>query len=139
MAVIVGPTSWQFGNRFPLGEPTSDGGNTICISGGIVWIVAPASSEVSRNWHDRNDAVTTATNCTSATGWFVPTCYQLQNPGYECRTYWDSYSCALYFSSTPCGSSAAWGTNFSPSYNGDTYPRLTSAVCCVRAFRCVCY
>jgi hypothetical protein len=137
MPIIVGPTFWQFANRFSLGEPAPDGGNVICKSGGgTIWVVAPASSEVSRNWDSRNDAVTTATNCTSATGWFVPTCSQLKNPGYECRTYWDSYSSSFYRSSTEGSSTVGWLVSVS---NGTTNTGNKTKAYCVRAFRCVTY
>jgi len=136
MPVIVGQTLWQFANRFSLGETAPGGGNTICINGGIIWIVAPASSEVSRTWYCRNHAVTTATNCTSATGWFVPTCGQLKNPGYTCRTYWDSYSSAYYWSSTEFSSNGAWVVYFT---NGNTTYGNKTSTNCVRAFRCVSY
>jgi len=119
-----------------LGDPVI-GGYLICRSGGTLWIVAPASSEVSRTWYDRDDAVTTATNCTSATGWFVPTCGQLQNPGYCCKTYWDSYSSTYYWSSTEFGSLRAWIVCFINGFtdDGGYNPNLK----CVRAFRCVTY
>ena len=133
MAVVVGQTFWQ---SYNLGAPAPGGGNTICKSGGIYWIVAPASSEVSRDWYSRNNAVTTATNCTSATGWFVPTCSQLQNPGYCCRTYWDSYSSTYYWSSTCNAISFAGNVLFT---NGTAYSWDKAAAFCVRAFRCVTY
>ena len=120
----------------PLGDPVLDGGYLICCNGGgTAWIVAPASTEVSRNWYCRDDAVTTATNCTSATGWFVPTCCQLKNPGYECKTYWDSYISSFYWSSTHDGGDA-YGLDFS---NGCTAKRDKASSYYVRAFRCVCY
>ena len=138
MSVIVGPALWQLANRFSLGEPALDGGgNTICKSGGgTIWIVAPASSEVSRSWYSRNDAVTTATNCTSATGWFVPNVSQLQNPGFGCRTYWDSYSSAHYWSSTCLTSSSSFRVSF---VDGSADHHTNSITKCVRAFRCVIY
>lgn len=136
MAVVVGPELWHCPNTFVLGGPARGGGNTICKSGGIIWIVAPASSEVSRNWYYYTNAVTTATNCTSATGWFVPTFGQLQNPGYCCRIYWDSYSSTSYWSSTelalpyPC---------FVCFDNGYVNRASRNEVMCIRAFRCVTY
>ena len=139
MPVIVGQTLWQFANRFSLGEPALDGGgNVICKSGGgTIWIVAPASSEVSRSWYDRNDAVTTATNCTSATGWFVPTCDQLQNPGYCCITYWDSYSSNMaYWSNTALSDRAAYKVYLTNGNVGTCGMPVSHPV---RAFRCVCY
>ena len=138
MPVIVGPTFWQYiENRFLLGGPEPDGGNTICrTGGGMAWIVAPASSEVSRTWNGRNDAVTTATNCTSATGWFVPTVGQLQNPGYCCKTYWDSFSYTFYWSSTDAHGNYACNVNFT---NGTRSGYGWGYAGCVRAFRCVTY
>jgi len=130
MAVIFGPSRWHFL------KPAPDGGYLICISGGIKWIVAPESSEVGRTWHSRNDAVTTATNCTSATGWFVPDVDQLQNPGYCCRTYWDSYSTTLYWSSSQTICDNALLVCFT---TGGTFGNLKTATRCVRAFRCVTY
>ena len=137
-AIIVRPTTWQPQPAeeyrvqvSSLGDQMIRGGYLICRSGGgTAWIVAPASSEVSRNWYSRNDAVTTATNCTSATGWFVPNVGQLQNPGYVCRTYWDSYSSGYYWSSTQYNVCFAYinvGINNKANTN------------CVRALRCVTY
>jgi len=144
MAIIVGPTNWQPQPAeeyrvqvSSLGDQMIRGGYLICRSGGsVAWIVAPASSEVTRSWNSRNDAVTTATNSTLATDWFVPTVGQLQNPGYCCRIYWDSYSSAFYVSSTEYNegySGGVWLTT------GGSNAILKSDPACVRAFRCVTY
>jgi hypothetical protein len=88
---------------------------------------------VVRNWHSRDDAVTLANSLMGSCGWFVPSCGQLQNPGYACRTYWDSYSSAGYWSSSEYNTSNAWGVDFNlgSPYNGNkTNPY------CGRAFRC---
>jgi hypothetical protein len=80
-----------YGSLGPIpirGNQSFEGGNLICISSGVYWIVAPGSSEVARTWYLRNDANTTAQSVSGCTGWFVPTCAQLQNPGYCCRTFW---------------------------------------------------
>ena len=141
MPVTFGPSkSHPSYNEFliqngPLGDPVL-GGYLICRSGGIVWMVAPASSEVSRNWNSRNDAVTTATNCTSATGWFVPTIGPLQNPGYCCRTYWDSYSSTSYWSSSSHSACDRCYVNFA---NGFSFFTNKDSALRVRAFRCVTY
>ena len=123
----------------PLGQ-SYEGGNLICCSSGNLWIVAPSSTEVGRSWYLRSDAVTTA-NANAACGdWFVPSCSQLKNPGYHCRTYWEgaqtSYSYGKYWSNTEYHDSRAYYGNF---YN-DTYSYTgkTSSYC-VRAFRCVSY
>jgi len=144
-AIIVGPTNWQPVaaeeqqiQTASLGDQMLSGGYLICRSGGgTAWIVAPASSEVSRTWNSRNNANTVASACTLATGWFVPTCEQLKNPGYECRTYWDSYSSDQYWSSTQYNCSLATLLDFS---TGCTCPCICiNGVRCVRSFRCVTY
>jgi len=118
-----------------LGDPY-EGGYLICQASSVQWIVAPASTEVIRSWFSRNDAVTTAQAAAACGDWFVPTCGQLKNPGYTCRTYWDSYSPAHYWSSTECSSGNAWIVCFlngsaANYYKGNSYR--------VRAFRCVTY
>jgi hypothetical protein len=119
-----------------LGD-TIEGGELICKSGGTAWIVAPSSSEVSRNWYCRNNAVTTAQQVSGCTGWFIPSISQLQNPGYICRQYWDSYASDIYWSSSQYTAFHAVGMNFG---NGNTYNILNKACPrCVRAFRCVTY
>jgi hypothetical protein len=141
MAIIVGPTPWQesasLGAR-PLGSNVA-GGYLICKSGGLAWIVAPSSTEVARTWYCRNDALTTA-NTTGYSGWFIPTCDQIQNPGFVCRTYWDSISNTYYWTSTESSTNYAWyylmcgAGGFAPfSFNCKASTR------CVRAFRCVTY
>jgi hypothetical protein len=112
------------------------GGRIICESGGTRWIVAPNTTEVSRDWYCRDDAVTTAQANAACGDWFVPDIGQLQNPGYTCRTYWDSYSSTRYWSSTEHGSSGAWFVFFN---NGSTFSSNKTLVNCVRAFRCVTY
>jgi hypothetical protein len=113
-----------------------EGGFLICCSGSVYWIVAPNTSEVSRTWYLRNDANTRAQQVSGCTGWFVPTRPQLQNPGYTCRTFWDSFSSASYWSSTEVYSTLACGMRFS---NGIAYSASKSSTYCVRAFRCVTY
>jgi len=128
----------------PIGHPVPTGGYVICRNGGITWIVAPESAEVSRTKTVRFDAVTTAaavTNAVSASagnpcGWFLPTVAQLSNPGYNCRTHWDHHETRYWSCQTitvnpayVCFVDMAGGT--SGSHNGGTY--------CARAFRCVTY
>lgn len=121
--------------RVSLGT-SIEGGRLICRASNVAWIVAPAESEVSRNWYSRNDANTRAQQVSGCTGWFVPTCGQLQNPGYVCRTYWDSYSSTIYWSSTEDNSNYAWFVYFG---NGITFNLNKTHTFCVRAFRCVTY
>jgi len=115
----------------------SSGGHIICKASSTAWIVAPRCSEVSRTWYCREDAVTTANACASPfTGWFVPTITQLQNPGYTCRTFWDSFSSTGYWSSTEHNATCACRVYFT---NGSTTSRAKTTTYCVRAFRCVTY
>ena len=113
-----------------------EGGFLICQASGTRWVVAPSSAQVSRTWYNRNDAVTRAQQVSGCTGWFVPTCGQLQNPGYACRTYWDSYSSTRYWSSTESSATIAW---YVYVFNGSAYSNAKSSTNCVRAFRCVTY
>jgi hypothetical protein len=119
------------------------GGRAICIQptcftgGGTVWIVAPNTSEVSRSWYSRNDANTRAQQVSGCTGWFVPSVEQLLNPGYTCRTYWDSYSSFPYWSSTESSSYSAFGVYFIYGNAGGFASKGFNR--CVRAFRCVTY
>ena len=114
------------------------GGYLICEASSIRWVVAPSSSQVSRNWYTRADASIRAQQVSGCTGWFVHTVGQLQNPGYICRTYWDSYSATCYWSDTECASACAWvlnlndGVSNAPFYN-KPFPWQ------VRSFRCVTY
>jgi len=117
--------------------PQLGGSRIICKNGGIAWLVAPISTEVSRTWYCREDAVTRAIAVTSlTTGWFVPTLGQLQNPGYLCRSFWDSYSSTLYWSSTETFANGAYFVYFT---NGTAYGTNKTYTGCVRAFRCVTY
>jgi hypothetical protein len=124
-----------------LGDPY-EGGFLICQSGGTNWVVSPYSAEVSRSWHSRDDASTRAQQVSGCSGWFVPTCGQLQNPGSACRTFWDSFSPTTYWSSTEGPPpSCAWRVDL-PSGSADVGysggPDKT-ATFCVRSFRCVSY
>ena len=118
-------------------DPTVGGGTVICASSNVAWIVAPASSQVSRTWYCRDDANTRSQQVSGCTGWFVPTISQLQNPGYICRTYWDSFSSATYWSSTSTSTGCAWATNFSAGFSFGSYGK--NGTLCVRSFRCVTY
>ena len=116
------------------GDP-AEGGIIICNQG-YQWIVAPVSTEVSRDWYCRNDAVTTAESNAACGDWFVPTIGQLQNPGYTCRTHWDSYSATYYWSDTESSSSSGVSVSLTGgSISG--FNKVSSFP--VRAFRCVSY
>tara|TARA_B100000035_G_scaffold239101_1_gene207387 strand:- start:576 stop:1712 length:1137 start_codon:yes stop_codon:yes gene_type:complete len=125
----------------PLGG-SYGGGYLICCSSGNLWVVAPSSTEVQRNFYQRSDGVTTANSNAACGDWFVPSITQLNNPGYTCRTHWDSYSsggnnCA-YWSNTELD----WEDNnaccirFNGGYVDFTFKNANNRV---RAFRCVSY
>jgi hypothetical protein len=138
----TGADSYSFTSGQPLLGSSYEGGFLICASGGTRWVVAPNTSEVSRNWHSRNDANTTAQQVSGCSGWFIPSCGQLQNPGFSCRTYWDSYSSGLYWSNTEFDGNTAWAVNMSTGCAINDFSSGGSkcfAVNCVRAFRCVTY
>jgi len=139
MAIVLGQTTWHIPiatGEASLGSVVINSGNLICKAGGVAWIVAPSSSEVGRAWTSRNDAVTMASACTTATTWFVPTCAQLVNPGFCCRVYWDSYALTFYWSSTQQGNYGSQAICFgcpSPCLSCQNNPTVS----CIRAFRCV--
>jgi len=121
-----------------LGDPY-EGGFLICCSSPTRWVVAPSSSEVSRSWYEIGDANTRAQQVSGCTGWFVPSITQLQNPGFTCRTFWDSFSNSCYWSSTTPDffSTCACAVDFSSGSTSN--PRGKYRVQTVRSFRAVSY
>lgn len=112
--------------------PATDcGGFFICCTGGTKWIVAPSCTEVQRGFASSGDAVTVANSLVGSCGWFVAG--GMNDPGYVCRQYWDTYQLDSYWSSSPNHSSFAWATNFS---NGSTFSTTWGNQYYVRAFRC---
>jgi methionine-rich copper-binding protein CopC len=126
----------------PLGQ-SYGGGYLICCSGGNLWVVAPSSTEVSRDWYSRNNAVSCANSNAACGDWFIPSCSQLKNPGYQCRTHWDTFgNSKWYWSNTQHSgvhsSYLACTQFFNPStthYMADNKQTINR----VRAFRCVSY
>jgi len=111
------------------------GGRLICRAGGVQWVVAPSSSQVTRTWSQRNDSNTRAQQVSGCTGWFVPSLGQLQNPGYTCRTYWDNCS-GSYWSCDPINICAFFLSEYPGGQHRYT---LQTALLNVRSFRCVTY
>ena len=157
MGLLVGPTPWWQSNLVsacPAGTFLPDGSSIICKSGGTAWIVAPSCTQVSSAWAGgqyNSTAVgdkccicewsgleTQLINCGfNPSDWFVPSLSQLQNPGFVCRTNWDSFSIALYWSSSERNAVRAYNLNYSNSCV-DCCWKPPPALC-VRAFRCVTY
>ena len=116
-----------------------EGGYLICCSSNNYWIVAPSSSEVQRTWFSRNDSNARAQQVSGCSGWFVPSCAQLKNPGYNCRTYWDSYTYnGRYWSnSANPNPQYAYMVGFHSSMNA--FFDGSTSVERIRSFRCVSY
>ena len=116
-----------------------EGGFLICKASPLRWVVSPRSAEVSRTWYLREDANTRSQAVSGCTGWFVPTCAQLQNPGFCCRSFWGPspcYSSDRYWSSTQVDAICARYVCFT---NGTAPNNHKTCTNCVRAFRCVTY
>ena len=154
MGILIGPNPWWQANIVsvcPVGTILPDGSKIICKAGGTAWIVAPANTQVTQTWNNTTTLLvgnkpcvcdwptlnTGLINCGFNPGdWFVPSISQLQNPGYVCRTQWDSFSAALYWSSTGFNSGEGCSVLFT---NSNTSCCGKSFSNCVRAFRCVTY
>ena len=113
-----------------------EGGYLFAKQGGLAWIVACSSRQVSRTWANRNDAVTVAQASNACGDWFVPSRIDL-NLGHDCKSFWDTFSTLFYWSSTEVDI-RAWGVDFDDgtiSYLG-CFKTCTHRV---RAFRRVAY
>jgi len=111
------------------------GGFLFAKQGGLAWIVACSSRQVSRNWANRNDAVTVAQAGNACGDWFVPSRTDLQL-GHDCKSFWDSFSSTLYWSTTECSATRAWDVYLD---SGVVATTAKTATRCVRAFRRVAY
>ena len=154
MGLLIGPTPWWQANIVsvcPVGTTLPDGSRIICKAGGTAWIVAPNTTQVSQTWNGTTTLLvgdkccvcywSTLCACLITRGfnpsdWFVPSFAQLQNPGYVCRTQWDSFCATCYWSSTEINATNACRVNF---INGTTNTITKPSVNCVRAFLCVTY
>ena len=156
MGLIIGPTSWwqlSLITACPTGTTLPDGSRIICKAGGTAWIVAPSCTQVGSQWAGGQYNSTLVgnkccifewpglqsqlANCGfNPSDWFVPSISQLNNPGYICRTQWDTFSATTYWSSTE---TSATGGCFLCFINGNTFGSYKARTYCVRAFRCVTY
>jgi hypothetical protein len=138
----------------PVATTTRDGARLVCKSGGIGWFVAPSSTQVSGQWAGgqynstqvgnkccisewtaaRNALIAGGIECVDC--WFVPSSAQLNNPGYVCRTNWDSFGAGNYWSSTESNATTACMQCF---YGGNINTLSKTLSFRVRAFRCVTY
>ena len=111
------------------------GGYLIAKQGGLAWIVACNSRQVSRTWYCRADAVTVAEASNACGDWFVPSRSDLI-VGHDCKSFWDSTSSTPYWSSTEFNALNAWDLNFNTGNAGEGIKANTK---CIRAFRRVSY
>jgi hypothetical protein len=166
MTIYVGPTNWwwlsspeapeacyykAFARCCNVSETTKDGSRLICKSGGVAWFVAPSCTQVGSTWNGTTNTLVGNKSCIcdwptlcsrmiscgfNINNWFVPSVSQLQNPGYVCRTNWDTFSATFYWSSTEVNATCACSVNYTNGGAGNGSKALAS---CVRAFRCVTY
>jgi hypothetical protein len=136
-----------------VSSATRDGSRLICKANGVAWFVAPSCTQVGSTWAggqynstqvgdkccicEWSGLETRLISCGfNPCDWFVPSSTQLQNPGYVCRTNWDSISASFYWSSTEITATLACGVGYT---NGSALGFSKALTCCVRAFRCVTY
>jgi hypothetical protein len=162
MGITIGPVDWWLDTpdtlnaliaSCPEGTVLPDKSVIICKAGGVAWIVAPACTQVSSTWNGTTDTLVGDKCCVcdwsslcsalvsagfNPSDWFVPSCAQLQNPGYVCRTKWDVYNPNLcgYWTSTEYDSTCGFCLNCCGSSSSVT---TKSSTVSVRAFRCVTY
>jgi hypothetical protein len=135
------------------GATLRDGSRIICVGASSALIVAPSCTEVGfQQWAGGQYNSTLVGNKCCVSEWpglesqltscgFTPSdwCVPSQSDlviGYCCRTYWDTFSSAPYWSSTENSSITASSVFFNTCYQG---PYSKTATGCVRAFRCVTY
>jgi hypothetical protein len=135
----TGADSYSFTTRDVALGDAYEGGFLICQAGGTNWIVSPSSAQVIRTWYSRNDANTRAQQVSGCTGWFVPSAGQLQNPGYLCRTYWDSYDASFYWSNIEANVNVGCYVNFATGGACNGGNGFKSCSLRARSFRCVSY
>ena len=112
-----------------------EGGYLFAKQGGLAWIVACSSRQVGRIWANREDAVTVAQASNACGDWFVPSRMDL-SLGHDCKSFWDSFSSACYWTSTELNALNAWNVQF---VNGNPGTTNKTTTLCVRAFRRVSY
>jgi hypothetical protein len=102
-----------------------------------VWIVAPASTQISDTFANINTAVTNAQTTTGVTGWYIPggnTGGELNTIGYACRSFWDSYNATTYWSSTQNDTFSAYAQDFN---TGTVCAGITFCIPCIPCISCI--
>jgi len=159
MSGIVGPSTWWLKTKeavdyytriCPLGTILPDGSALYCKAGGLAWIVAPNCTQIGDQWASGRYNTTQVGNlccicewtnvCSrliscgfNPCDWFIPDQTTLFN-GYNCRSYWDTCSSSLYWSSSENNASNACSVLFN---NGSQYNYSKCYTFCVRSVRCI--
>lgn len=156
MGLIIGPTPWWQSNLIaacPVGTALLDGSRIISKAGGTAYIVAPASTQVASTWAggQYNSTLVGGKCCIcewpglntlliqcgfNPCDWCVPSQGDLFTFGYNCRTNWDTFASANYWSSTEASSTTSCGVEFD---TGTQFSPSKASTFCVRAFRRVTY
>jgi hypothetical protein len=124
-----------------VGCAVRGGGNVFYKQSSIIWIVAPSTAQLNSTWPmgycngDSGATPNQARRITGRSGWFIPDLLMLQC-GYACRSYWDTYSPNLYWSSTDYSFDSASFVYFSNGNTGNTNKISDGRS---RPFRVVCY
>lgn len=174
MGVTIGPADWwarsaeairPLAIACPVGTTLPDGSRIICKAGGTAWIIAPSCTQVCAPWNgvpiyggytqvgnkccvcEWSSLNTQLINSGfNPSDWFVPSYAQMLSPGYSCRTQWDTYTVATYWTSTEIDGACAYNLSMSSgAFDTGSYNQLKcgngGAVKChnVRAMRCVTY
>jgi len=118
-----------------VGDTLEDGSIVLQKSNGHALLVAPKSTEVSASWSKEFSDVFAKLKEQgfNRSQWFIPTIDQLQL-AYQLIP--QEFSSALYWSSTECSATNAYGVCFT---NGGTCNGSKTNALCVRACRCVTY
>ena len=104
----------------------------ICCQSPCKWFVAPNDVQVQRTGFNRLDACIQSCQTYGNCSWFLPDISKLQNPGFSCRTYWDTYVGTNYWSSSQ-NNTCPYYLNMS---NGSASFVCGNSTMCARAFRC---
>ncbi len=101
-----------------VGCAVRGGGNVFRKTGGIIWIIAPSTTQEGGSWPmgycngDSGPTPNKAQRVTGRSGWFIPDIGMLQC-GWACRTYWDTYTTTTsYHSSSEYSSSNQKAVDF---------------------------
>jgi hypothetical protein len=125
--------------------PTRDGSRLICKANGVACVVAPNCTQLGSQWAGGQYNTTQVGNkcciCEwpalntrllqcgfNPCDWFVPSISQLNNPGFVCRTQWDTFASTLYWSSTEINATIACVQCFT-MVTSSAAIRRTRAVC----------